>query len=59
MTPEADPVGRIGAWFVTTTSIVFGFPVGWAAPWRAAAASGNAPLGLVRDLDTGPGDASC
>jgi tRNA A-37 threonylcarbamoyl transferase component Bud32 len=31
----ADPVARIGAWFMLTASIAFGFPHGWAVPWRA------------------------
>jgi eukaryotic-like serine/threonine-protein kinase len=30
----ADSVGRVGAWFILTASIAFGFPVGWAALWR-------------------------
>jgi hypothetical protein len=30
----ADPAARIGAWFLLTASIAFGFPQGWAAPWR-------------------------
>ena len=29
-----DPVARMGAWFITTASIAFGLPNGWAAPWR-------------------------
>jgi eukaryotic-like serine/threonine-protein kinase len=31
----ADPVARIGAWFMLTASIAFGFPHGWTVPWRA------------------------
>ena len=31
----ADPVARIGAWFIITASMAFGFPVGWAVAWRA------------------------
>jgi serine/threonine-protein kinase len=31
----ADPVARIGAWFLMTAGIAFGFPSGWAVPWRA------------------------
>jgi hypothetical protein len=30
-----DAVGRLGAWFMVTASIAFGFPWGWAVPWRA------------------------
>jgi serine/threonine-protein kinase len=29
-----DPVARIGAWFIVTASIAFGFPPGWAVFWR-------------------------
>jgi hypothetical protein len=31
----ADPVARVGAWFITTASMAFGFPVGWAPLWRS------------------------
>jgi serine/threonine-protein kinase len=31
----ADPVARIGAWFLMTAGMAFGFPSGWAVPWRA------------------------
>src|SRR5262249_30269165 len=30
-----DSVARIGAWFMVTASITFGFPPGWAVNWRA------------------------
>lgn len=30
-----DPVARFGAWFIITASMAFGFPIGWAVPWRA------------------------
>jgi hypothetical protein len=30
-----DAAGRLGAWFMVTVSIAFGFPVGWAVAWRA------------------------
>src|SRR5262249_11143771 len=30
-----DPVARIGAGFLLTVSLAFGFPFGWAVPWRA------------------------
>jgi tRNA A-37 threonylcarbamoyl transferase component Bud32 len=30
-----DAVGRVGAWFMMTAAIAFGFPWGWAATWRA------------------------
>jgi Protein kinase domain/PDZ domain/GAF domain len=30
-----DAVGRLGAWFMLTMSIAFGFPWGWPVPWRA------------------------
>jgi eukaryotic-like serine/threonine-protein kinase len=30
-----DSVGRVGAWFILTASMAFGFPVGWAVLWRA------------------------
>jgi hypothetical protein len=30
-----DAIGRMGAWFAITTSIAFGFPIGWAPVWRA------------------------
>jgi len=30
----ADPVARVGSWFILTASMAFGFPVGWAVPWR-------------------------
>jgi tRNA A-37 threonylcarbamoyl transferase component Bud32 len=30
-----DAVGRLGAWFMATASIAFGFPWGWAVAWRA------------------------
>jgi tRNA A-37 threonylcarbamoyl transferase component Bud32 len=30
-----DAVGRLGAWFMMTASIAFGFPWGWAVSWRA------------------------
>jgi hypothetical protein len=30
-----DAVGRLGAWFMVTASIAFGFPWGWAVAWRA------------------------
>jgi serine/threonine-protein kinase len=31
----SDAVARLGAWFLITASMTFGFPHGWAAPWRA------------------------
>src|SRR6185436_10582726 len=31
----ADPVARIGAWFMMTAAIAFGFPYGWAVLWRS------------------------
>jgi Protein kinase domain len=34
-----DAAGRLGAWFMMTASIAFGFPVGWAVPWRALPAA--------------------
>jgi serine/threonine-protein kinase len=30
-----DAIGRLGAWFMMTASIAFGFPWGWAVSWRA------------------------
>jgi tRNA A-37 threonylcarbamoyl transferase component Bud32 len=30
-----DAIGRLGAWFMLTASIAFGFPWGWAVAWRA------------------------
>ena len=30
-----DVAGRLGAWFMMTASIAFGFPWGWAVVWRA------------------------
>jgi tRNA A-37 threonylcarbamoyl transferase component Bud32 len=30
-----DAVGRLGAWFMATASMAFGFPWGWAVAWRA------------------------
>jgi len=34
----ADAVGRLGAWFMVTASMAFGFPWGWAVAWRASPA---------------------
>ena len=34
-----DPVARMGAWFITTTSVAFGLPSGWAACWRQVPAA--------------------
>lgn len=31
----SDPVARLGAWFLITASMTFGFPHGWAVVWRA------------------------
>jgi serine/threonine-protein kinase len=31
----ADPVARVGAWFIITASIAFGFPPGWGVLWRS------------------------
>lgn len=33
-----DAVGRLGAWFMVTASMAFGFPWGWAVVWRAVPA---------------------
>ncbi len=30
----ADPVAKLGAWFIITSSIAFGLPNGWAVAWR-------------------------
>jgi eukaryotic-like serine/threonine-protein kinase len=39
-----DLVARIGAWFITTASIGFGLPNGWAVPWRQLPAAAAAFL---------------
>jgi hypothetical protein len=39
-----DMVARIGAWFITTASIGFGLPNGWAVAWRQIPAAAAALL---------------
>ncbi len=41
-----DTVARFGAWFITTASVGFGLPNGWAVPWRQLPIAAQALLWL-------------